>query len=463
MWNNSEIKASLNLVVKGVFEADALVTDSRSIKPGEIFLALSGENFDGNDFVDQAVENGAVAVIVSRKSEHISVPQILVDDTYEALISLAEYRRNIVSAKYIAITGSVGKTSFKEALKLVLSNYGKTYATIGNYNNHIGLPLCLVNMPADTKYAIFELGMNHAGEIKFLSDLLKPNLAFITKIADAHIGNFKNASDIAKAKAEICSGLDENGVVILNNSDSNFSQLKSYIKTDYSIGDDSIKSFGINEGDIEVKEINYKGGVAVASVKSLKEEFTVEFSIHNFALIELLTGVFSILDILDLPFSKARKPLLDFKPVEGRGNLVETKIAQKSLSIINDAYNANYDSMKEAINTLGRIAGRKGLRKVAIIGDMLELGDKSEQYHLMLKEPLLENKIDKVVTIGRFMESLYRSLPENMRLFHFNEVPKNIEQIIDKVEDGDVILVKSSKGTGTNRIIKKIEELSNVL
>jgi len=459
MWNNNDVSAALNLGVLSVFEASGVAIDSRSIKKGEIFVALKGDNFDGHDYVNKAVENGAAAVIVEREIVKISAVQIIVDDTYEALVKLAKFRRKNSDAKFIAITGSVGKTSFKEALKIVLESYGKTYATIGNLNNHIGLPLCLANLPNDIRYAVFELGMNHAGEIKYLSNILEPELAFITKISDAHIGHFSGTEDIIKAKAEICSGLNDDASIILNNSDENYAELYAHIKREYKLEGSSIKSFGYNEGEVVIKNSELLINGVLMSFSHGGKSFKIQFAVHNPSLAELLVGVFAILAELSLDFDPGIEALSGFKQVKGRGNFVEYDLANKEFVLIDDSYNANFDSMRASIETLGLLDIGECKRRLVIIGDMLELGDKSSEYHMKLKNVLVQNKIDKVIAIGKFMEELYNSLPEGLRMEHFAELPQDLNLIFEKIEDGDVVLVKSSKGTGTYKIIEKLEEL----
>ena len=242
MWSNKKLKEALKVSVTQNISAGKIVIDSRIIANQDIFLCLKGENFDGHDFKKEAISKGASIIIAEKPDLEFAKYEVIVENSYEALLQLARYKRLNSQAKFIAITGSVGKTTFKEALKSVLAKYDNSFATKGNFNNHIGMPLCLANLDENTKYAIFELGMNHAGEIEFLSNILKPDLALITQITEAHIGNFSSIDGIIAAKAEICSGFSDHSKVILNHSDIYYDKLKSYIHDKLEVNNSNIYS-----------------------------------------------------------------------------------------------------------------------------------------------------------------------------------------------------------------------------
>ena len=464
MWNNIGLEKALNVKLEQVIDGKQIAIDSRIIKKNEIFLALKGENFDGHDFIEQAQNNGAKAAIVSKINKDVSIPQILVADTYKALINLAKYRRKISKSIFIAITGSVGKTSYKEALSLILNEYGVTYKTSGNFNNHIGLPLCLANLDLNAKYSVFELAMNHSGEIKFLSDILNPDLALITKITDAHLGNFANRDGIISAKAEICSGFNENSKIILNQNDENYHKLREHIIDKYPIKNENIKNFGSSEdNDLIIEEIDFKENNLFASISLEDKKYQINFSIYNKAVAEVISSILLILRELNLDPEKGISAFKNFKSLEGRGEISKINIENKKITLINDSYNANYLSMKAALETLNFVASKNNNRKIAIIGDMLELGSDSDKFHLALKDVIIENKIDKIITVGKFMKNLYNELPDNIKLLSYETIPTDINSIISSLKNDDVILVKSSNGMKTSIIAKKLQEENNAI
>lgn len=464
MWNNKKLSKALNVEINQGINCNQIVIDSRIIKKKEIFLALKGENFDGHDFIEQAKNNGAEAAIVSKINKNISIPQILVSDTYEALINLAKYRRKVSNSIFIAITGSVGKTSYKEALSLILNEYGVTYKTSGNFNNHIGLPLCLANLDLNAKYSVFELAMNHSGEIKFLSDILNPDLALITKITDAHLGNFANRNGIISAKAEICSGFNENSMIILNQNDENYPKLREHIINKYNLKNENIKNFGSSEdNDLIIEEIDFKENKLFANINLEDKKYQIDFSIYNKAVAEVISSILLILRELNLDPEKGISAFKNFKSLEGRGEISKINIENKKITLINDSYNANYLSMRAALETLNFVASKNNNRKIAIIGDMLELGPDSAKFHLALKDVIIENKIDKIIAVGKFMQKLYNELPDNMKLLSYETIPTDINFIISSLKNDDVILVKSSNGIKTSIIARKLQEENNAL
>jgi UDP-N-acetylmuramoyl-tripeptide--D-alanyl-D-alanine ligase len=464
MWNNKNLNSALKVKIELNIPDSEINIDSRVIKKNDIFLALQGENHDGHAFLKQAQENGAIAAIVSKKNEAIEIPQIIVDDTYQALLELAKFKRKIYKNTIIAITGSVGKTSYKDGLAFILADYGITYKTSGNFNNHIGLPLCLANLDLHAKFAVFELGMNHSGEIKFLSNLLKANLALITRITEAHIENFVDINGIIAAKAEICYGLSPDSTLILNKNDNNYKKLQQHILAKYNLDKKNIKTFGNNNlNDLIIKELAYKEHKLYALITINNQDYKLNFSLFNKGVAEILCSILLVTTELNLDPLKACKKISEITASEGRGKITEIKFNEKKITLINDSYNANFDSMKAAIETLNIIAAKNNSRKIAIIGDMLELGANTLKFHLDLKEILIANKIDKIISVGEYMKKLYIKLPHKMQLQCYNVIPRDIYEICSFLEDNDVILVKSSHGVKTSIIAQKLLELDNAL
>ncbi len=458
IWDNKQLGKALNLEIEQEFIANAVSIDSRSIKPGEIFLCLNGERFDGHDFAQQAVAQGAVALICSKAMPQLKVAQIIVADTYQALLALAKYKRANVAAKFIGITGSVGKTSYKETLAKLLQIYGKCYFSSGNFNNHIGLPLCLANLPEDADYAVFELGMNHAGEIEFLTKLVEPDLAVITKIASAHIGNFKDIYGIVAAKAEIFKGLSQNSMVFLNHDDQYYSNLEE-IAFQENIRKEQIFTFGQQAEHLQLESINLVKMQAELNFKLFAKAYQLNTSFLNFEALKVLSSVFLVLAKLGLDPELAFQEFAKLESLAGRGKVtIETLPVTGEIQIIDETYNSSLVSTKAALQLLKLIAQAKQSRKVAVLGTMLELGDQALAEHLALKDCLLENKIDQVITVGEYMADLAKTLPKEMHIAHFAEVTGHESEIISKFQAGDVVLLKSSNAIGTKQILEKLRK-----
>ncbi len=418
--------------------------DSRKIQAGDIFVALRGERFDGHEYVVEAFKRGAIAAIVERNLD-IAGNQLVVGDCYKALDHLARYNRARSHAKIIGVTGSVGKTTTKEMLKLALSVHGKTYATSGNYNNHIGTPLNLANLPLDCEYAVFEMGMNHAGEIAHLTEMVRPHIAVITGVEAVHLEYFSSVEEIAKAKAEIFEGLDNgggrekerNGIAIVNFDQPYFSGI-DYKKI----------TFGVSE-KADVRLLAYKvnaGGCEVsASIQGAKFDYKIAATGKHLAIISL--SVLAVVKALGLDVQKSAQELAKFSEVEGRGRVEKITVNGTNILLINDSYNASPASMKAAFektNEVWRAQGSKG-RKIALLGDMLELGVAAPEMHKGLAESLQAQGFDKVYTAGSLMKNLYDSLPENLRGGH---VEKSVDLLgIIELKNNDVVLIKGSHGS----------------
>ena len=452
IWQLKDFLQALNIKedIKLTGKITGVTIDSRAIKAGNVFVAFKGENFDAHDFVVQAEQKGAVAAIVTKKNNHINIPQIIVKDPLQALYQLAIYKRKHSKAKIIAITGSVGKTSAKEMLYKFLDFYDKSYASFGNFNNHIGLPLSLSNMPNDTKFAVFELGMNHLGEIEFLSNMLRPHLAWVTLVNDAHIGNFNSFNEIVQAKSEVFSGLVKDGTIILNNSDKNFSALKKIAIEKYSFQEKDIKTYGDQQsGDLVIKNFSYYQDNIVVEILFHNNSSKLEFSLYNIALIKVIIAIIVILDELGLDYKKSLALFKGLKAVLGRGNIVE----QDNFLFIDDSYNASPTSMQAAFENLAYLGKIKSRRTVAIIGTMLELGTRSKELHLGLAKDLKKYNISKVITIGEYMEDLFKVLPTEQKIKHFNKVEGNQKKIKSLLYDQDIILIKGSRGIRLESIL----------
>ncbi|WP_353283279.1 UDP-N-acetylmuramoyl-tripeptide--D-alanyl-D-alanine ligase [Wolbachia endosymbiont (group A) of Pogonocherus hispidulus] len=422
--------------------------DTRSIKKGNVFIALKGKEFDGHDFLHEAFLKGAAAAVVS-EDKYRKFPLIVVQDTLKALHNMASYyiRNVLVNAKVITITGSVGKTTTKDMLNTVLLQYGISHVNESNLNNNIGLPFTILKAPEDCQYLILEMGMNRAGEIKELSKISNPDIAVITNIEPAHVENFSSLLDIAQAKLEVLYGMENNGTLVLNKDNKHYDYLLSN-------ADRNVVSFGKNESatvrlldlvrnddglNLKIKLNN--GQIINCNLRLRGEHFTYS------ALV-----VTAVVQSLGLDLSKLPLALENFTVTEGRGNVHKAKYNGKFVHLINDSYNASPTSMKAAIRTLGTYSN---LRKVALLGDMLELGNESIVFHKELFDSIVEHDVNKVYTVGKFMLELHRLLPGNIRGTHFNDSNQLKSDLANIIQNNDAILVKGSRGMKMDLIVRE--------
>ncbi|WP_265027044.1 UDP-N-acetylmuramoyl-tripeptide--D-alanyl-D-alanine ligase [Wolbachia endosymbiont (group A) of Bombylius major] len=501
-WNtNNIIDATGGRDVNGCnwIHSSNISTDTRSIKKGDLFIALKGKNFDGHNFLHEAFLKGAVAAIVS-EGKYKSFPLIIVQDTLKALHDMASYyiRNVLIDAKVIAVTGSVGKTTTKDMLHTVLSQYGVSHANEGNLNNNIGLPLTILKAPKNCQYLILEMGMNKAGEIKELSKISNPNIAVINNIEPAHTENFSSLFDVAQAKLEILYGMKNNGTLVLSRDNKYYDYLSSHanrniisfgkdknaevcllnlIRNDESSVISALSSVipvprhwdpGSSIANEHIRRLYNKDWIPasragmtsnrVANRLSLKIRLSDNQTINcnlrvqgeHFAY--SLLAVAAVVQSLRLDLSKLPLALENFSVTKGRGNVHKVKYNRKYIHLIDDSYNASPTSMKTAIKTLSTYSNQ---RKVALLGDMLELGDKSIEFHTDLVKIVTENNIDKIYTAGKFMLKLHELLPDNIRGTHFDDSNQLKSDLANIILNNDAILVKGSRGMKMDLIVRE--------
>ena len=438
-WTSNKIIEATGGTLHGeAFSFSTLNTDTRSLQAGEFFVALSGDNFDGHDYASKAADRGAIAALVEKPVQ--GLPYIMVQDTLEALQNMARYRREYSTAKIIAITGSVGKTSAKEMLKICLSEYGETYATSGNYNNHIGLPICLCNMPTSSEFAILEMGMNHADEISFLSDIAKPQVALITNVEAVHLEFFDSVQGIAYAKAEIFDGM-QGGAAVLP-ADSPYYEL---LVTSSELHNCELISFG----EAENSSLRLLSSAVEYEYKSQPRSFALSTRGAHWPKAAL--GILGCVAALDLPLEKAEAALNAYQEQQGRGEVIKLG----DITLMDDAYNASPVSMAAAITTLASLGAG---RKLAVLGEMLELGENSDALHAGLAEPLQQHAIDAVITVGEGMKPLIAKLQQSVHLAHFSTAEDAIKSIKTLVRPNDNVLCKGSHGSGVYRLVAALKE-----
>ncbi len=457
--------------------SENLVIDSRKLDKSSIFLAIKGENHDGNNFLQEVIDKGCKIAIISdsaifKKFYDIDIALFLVTDGLQALNQLAIYQRSLAdNIKIIAITGSVGKTTTKEILKLALSPFGKTYATSGNLNNHIGLPLTICNMPLDSDFAILEMGMNHFNEIRPLSMMARPHLAIITNIGTAHLENFANQEEIAIAKSEIFDGLHNNQLEfskILINYDSQFYQTLYNRALSYKskLKDLEILNFGHQESAIfQIKNIDiesYQSCIVNVNINYQSEQKIVNFKLTTIAksVVENSIIALATLELFNLDLKKGLKELEKFKPAIGRGGIIEINNDKYSkLLIIDDSYNSSLSSIKAGLEFARIIKSELQKRRLIIaIGDMLELGSKSDEIHLEAIELAINSEPDLILLIGERMNSNSNIAINKIgqKILQFPDSQSAAKEIDKILQSDDLLYVKGSRGIKMENIYIKI-------
>jgi UDP-N-acetylmuramoyl-tripeptide--D-alanyl-D-alanine ligase len=438
--------------------AQGVSIDSRRVGRDDLFVALKGPRFDGHDFVATALaEQAAAAAMVERPAPGADSTRLLVvPDTMAGLTALALRARARSAARIAAVTGSVGKTGTKEMLALALGRQGAAHASAGNLNNHIGLPLSLARMPAATRFGIFELGMNHAGEIEPLSSLLRPHVAVITTVEAVHIENFPDVAAIADAKAEIFAGMGPDGTAILNRDNMHFERLAGHavargIGTVWSFGEDSR-----SDARLVAADFGPLGSSARAVILGREVAFGLNLPGRHHVLntLAVLLAVAAVGGDVD----EAAAAMADFAPVAGRGVSVDIAVPGGSVQLIDESYNASPAAVRAALAVLAMMRPPAAGRRIAVLGDMLELGVDAPAAHAGLVTPLIEAGVDLVFTAGPLMRHLHNALPANRRGVHAEDAASLAEQVGRSVAAGDIVLVKGSAGSKMGTIVAALRD-----
>ena len=434
--------------------------DTRTIAPGEAFFAIAGDNRDGHQFVSAALAAGAAVAVIaaSRRSDFPNdAPLLTVPDVLEGLRALAAAARARTRAKVIAVTGSVGKTGTKEMLRLALSKDGQTHASVASYNNHWGVPLSLARCPADARYAVLEMGMNHAGEIAPLSRLARPHIAVITTIAPVHLEFFGSLNKIADAKAEIFLGVQPGGAAVINRDIPQFAQLK---RAAHAAGVERVVSFGSHaQADAGLIKCSLHPRCSTVQANILGTELTYKIGAPGRHLVQNSLAVLAAAELAGADLALVALALSEFTAPSGRGAPIEIDPPGGSALLIDESYNANPVSVDAALALLGQTPiGPQG-RRIAVLGDMLELGPKGKMLHRGLTAPVAANAIDLVFCCGPLMQSLWQALPAGQRGGYAEDSAALEPQVVSAIRAGDVVMVKGSLGSRMAPIVKALQRV----
>ena len=438
--------------------------DTRTIQENDVYVGIKGENFDGNMLYEEALKKGAKVCILQgmnaedfeeniEKSYKNDKAIIIVENTIEALQQIASYKRSLYNIPVIAITGSVGKTSTKDIIASVVNEEFDVLKTQGNLNNHIGVPLTILGLK-NHKALVVEMGMNNLGEISVLSKIAKPDIAVITNVGTSHIGNLGSRENILKAKLEILDGLKDNGVLIINNDND---LLNSWAKT-YN-GNVKIITYGIeNKSDIMAKNIVQNENSSEFDVSFFNEIYG-DFEKNVIVPVGGKHFVYNALSAicvgiqLKIQFSKIRDGIYKFELTKNRMEIVKLK---NNITVINDCYNANYDSMKASIEYLSKTNGK---RKIAVLGDMLELGEFSEELHIKVGKEIIANQIDILITVGNLGKIIYDTVKGTKTdVYYFENNEKASNKIKKIMKNDDIILIKASNGMNFKEIVESLKK-----
>ncbi len=461
LWTAAEATAATGGRVSGDWTASGVAIDSRTIQPGDLFVAIEGPNFDGHDFAAKALAAGAAAALVHRRSADLpdDAPLLQVDDSLKALAALGHAARARTKARCLGITGSVGKTSSKEMLRAALSTAGKTYASVASFNNHWGVPLSLARMPLDSEFGVFEMGMNHAGEIRELVAMVQPEAALITQIAPAHIAFFPDGLDgIAAAKAEIFEGLQTGGTAIINVDAPRAELLCDKARAQGA----RIVSFGLAE-QADYRLLSHEETAERAHVKAALPNGPLTFSLglpgRHMALNAL--GVIAAAAAVGVDAARAAAGLEGLRPLRGRGARQEIALpGGGTITLIDEGYNANPVSVAAALDLLAACKPGGTGRRLAVLGDMLELGKAAREMHAGLADAVVAAGTDQLFTCGDEMTALQDAVPVGLRAAHCATSAELAPAVLAALQAGDVILVKGSLGSRMATIVAALEDLA---
>jgi len=450
LWTSDEIATATGGTPSQPFEVTGVTFDSREVKAGDLFVAMPGTAHDGHQFVAGAFASGATGAIVSQPVEG---PYVLVDDTFAALQALGRAARERCRGRVIGVTGSVGKTSTKEALFVALDRCrpGKVHRSVKSYNNHTGVPLSLARMPRESEYAILEMGMNNAGEIANLTRQVRPHVTIITAIAPAHIENLGSEEAIADAKAEIFQGLQHESVAIVPNDTPHRDRLVKAARRHA----DRIITFGTGDADIHaIHAVTADGGGSLVSAVLLERELTFTISQPGEHWVSNSLAVLAGVEAVGADVAVAGLALADMGGLAGRGQRHHLPFGGGEVLLIDESYNANPASMAATLKSLGQ--ERDVTRRIAVLGPMRELGEQGPQLHAALAPELVGAAVDRAILIGDEMRPLVEALDDGLAVTAAANVDDAAAVLLGDLRPGDAVLVKASNSVGLAKLVDRV-------
>ncbi len=458
LWTEAELTSALGAPSAPLaVPVDGVSIDTRTLAPGDLFVAIKGEASDGHDYVTRAFEAGAAAAVIGRpRGAGLAAhePTFAVDDTLRAMERLAKAARGRAKARVAAVTGSVGKTSAKEMLRVALGRFGPTHASAASYNNHWGVPLSLSRLPAGAAFAVIEIGMNHAGEITPLVAMARPHVALVTTIAPVHIEHLGSLEGIADAKAEIFSGLEPDGVAVLNRDAPQFERLAAAAQGRAA----RVVTFGADAAnDARLVEVAAVDGGSRIRARVFGRELEFVLGAPGLHMAENAVGVLLACQALGADVGGAAAALAGFAPQQGRGARLTLASASGPFTVIDESYNANPASMRAALALLGAVEAAAG-RRIAVIGDMLELGPDGAAMHAALAPELARNRVDLLFGAGPLTRALYDAAPPAMRAAWAERSTDILPRLADALRGGDVVMVKGSNGSRMGPVVAGLRE-----
>jgi UDP-N-acetylmuramoyl-tripeptide--D-alanyl-D-alanine ligase len=450
LWTSDEIAQATGGRASESFEVTGMTFDSREVGPGDLFVAMPGTVYDGHTFVDAAFAAGAAGAIVSQP---VGGPHVLVNDTFTALQALGRASRERSHATVFGVTGSVGKTSTKEALYAALDRYrpGKVHRSVKSYNNHTGVPLSLARMPRDAEYAVLEMGMNNVGEIAALTRQVRPHVAIVTAIAPAHIENLGSEEAIADAKAEIFEGLEGEGIAVIPNDTAHRGRLVKAARRNA----DRIVTFGSGDADVHaVHAVSAESGGSLISAALLERELTFTISQRGEHWVSNSLAVLAAVEAVGADVAVAGLALADMGGLKGRGQRHRIEIDGGQVLLIDESYNANPASMAATLKSLG--AERDVERRIAVLGPMRELGEHSGALHAGLAPAVLDAHVDELILIGDEMRPLAEQVVGKLSLDLASSVEEATDILMRTLHPGDAVLVKASNSVGLARLVERV-------
>ncbi|WP_446740642.1 UDP-N-acetylmuramoyl-tripeptide--D-alanyl-D-alanine ligase [Sphingomonas sp. CFBP 8764] len=449
LWTSAEIAAATGGIASAEFAVTGVAFDSREVGPGDLFVAMKGEASDGHLYLDQAFAQGAAGAIVSEPCAH---PHVLVADSFTALQMLGRASRVRSGATIIGVTGSVGKTSAKEALFAALDRGapGAVHRSVKSYNNHTGVPLSLARMPRDARFGVFEMGMNHAGELAELTQIVRPHIAVVTAIAPAHTEFFRDESAIADAKGEIFAGLEPDGVAIIPFDSPHRDRLTAAAAPHAA----RIVTFGIAKGaDVRaIETVRLATGATFVTVQQDGRELSFTMAQPGMHWVSNALAVVACVEAAGADLGLAGLGLAELGGLQGRGARFMTPLADGQALVIDESYNANPASMRATLAVLAKEPGRH----VALLGEMRELGEASADYHAGLAEPILAANVEMALLVGEAMAPLAQALEGKVETVHVGDAAAALTSLRTILAPGDAVLIKGSNGVGLARVVTSL-------